>query len=95
MESDWENQVACKEMDILEEITGKGGKIAYQYRSRYFILIVFTLNVCEKYLGISYNVLLYRSSVIIFHVIRDTPTGQSNAGYHYTAERNTITGTDI
>ncbi|XP_076670811.1 uncharacterized protein LOC143370083 [Andrena cerasifolii] len=32
VETDWKNQVMNKELDILEEITGKGSTIAYRYR---------------------------------------------------------------
>ncbi|XP_076671039.1 odorant receptor 9a-like [Andrena cerasifolii] len=38
VESDWQNQLASKELDILEEITGKGSTIAYRYRG---ILLTF------------------------------------------------------
>ena len=54
MESDWDNPVFTKDMDVLEEITGKGVKIANVYRCGYIFRVVFTLNVCEKYFGNSY-----------------------------------------
>ncbi|XP_076670707.1 uncharacterized protein LOC143370012 [Andrena cerasifolii] len=54
VESDWENPVFTKDMDILEEITGKGGRLAYMYRT--FMLSFFgsfvTLPLCNPMLDI-------------------------------------------
>ncbi|XP_076670791.1 uncharacterized protein LOC143370060 [Andrena cerasifolii] len=41
VESDWQIQVVSKELDILEEITGKGSTIAYRYRE---ILLTFFIS---------------------------------------------------
>ncbi|XP_076673226.1 uncharacterized protein LOC143371661 isoform X3 [Andrena cerasifolii] len=54
VERDWENPVFTKDMNILEEVTRKGGKLAYMYRT--FMLSFFgsfvTLPLCNPMLDI-------------------------------------------